>query len=71
MMTSDTNEAHQAFVWIWLPGTTEPVVAGKLTFGNEASQAMLISGENRMSRITTCLKAAHHFLLSEKMALKL
>ena len=36
--------------------------------GNEASQAMLISGDNRMSRISACLEAAHHFLLSEKMA---
>lgn len=36
--------------------------------GNEASQAMLISGNNRMSRISACLEAAHHFLLSEKQA---
>ncbi len=34
--------------------------------GREASQAMLISGDNRMSRISACLEAAHHFLLSEK-----
>ncbi|MBW2367269.1 MAG: HipA domain-containing protein [Deltaproteobacteria bacterium] len=37
--------------------------------GNEASQAMLISGDNRMSRISACLEAAHHFLLSEKTAM--
>jgi serine/threonine-protein kinase HipA len=37
--------------------------------GKEASQAMLISGENRMSRISACLEAAHHFLLSEKEAM--
>ena len=36
--------------------------------GNEASQAMLIQGENRMSRISTCLAAAHHFLLSSEQA---
>ena len=36
--------------------------------GNEASQAMLISDDNRMSRISACLEAAHHFLLSEKKA---
>jgi len=36
--------------------------------GNEASQAMLISGDNRMSRISACLEAAYHFLLSEKEA---
>ena len=32
--------------------------------GNEASQAMLISDDNRMSRLSVCLDAAHHFLLS-------
>ena len=36
--------------------------------GNEASQAMLISGDNRMSRISSCLDAAHHFLLSPSEA---
>jgi len=34
--------------------------------GQEASQAMLIAENNRLSRIATCLEAAHHFLLSEK-----
>ena len=34
--------------------------------GQEASQAMLITDNNRLSRIATCLDAAHHFLLSEK-----
>lgn len=32
---------------------------------NEASQAMLISGNNNLSQLKTCLKAAKHFLLSE------
>ncbi len=36
--------------------------------GNEASQAMLIVGNNNMSQLKTCLQAAHHFLLSEKDA---
>jgi len=36
--------------------------------GNEASQAMLISGNNNMSRLTSCLEAAHHFLLSQDEA---
>jgi len=36
--------------------------------GNEATQAMLISGENRMSKLTTCLDAAHNFLLSREEA---
>ncbi len=33
--------------------------------GNEASQAMLISGNNNLSRIKTCLEAAHNFLISQ------
>jgi serine/threonine-protein kinase HipA len=37
--------------------------------GNEATQAMLISGEhNRMSQLSACLAAAHNFLLSPKEA---
>ena len=39
--------------------------------GQEATQAMLISGQNRMSRIASCLEAAHHFLLSEPEAIAL
>ncbi len=39
--------------------------------GNEATQAMLISGENRMSRISSCLETAHHFLLSSEEALSI
>ena len=37
--------------------------------GNEASQAMLISGNNRMSKISSCIDASHHFLLSREEAL--
>ena len=33
--------------------------------GNEASQAMLISGDKRSSNLTACLEAAKTFLLSE------
>ena len=29
-MTSDRSTPREAFVWIWLPGATEPVVAGRL-----------------------------------------
>lgn len=32
--------------------------------GNEASQAMLISGQNNLSQLRSCLQAAHHFLLT-------
>lgn len=37
--------------------------------GNEASQAMLIAGSNRMSKLSGCLEAAHHFLLSSEEAM--
>lgn len=40
-------------------------------FGNEASQAMMISEGNRMSRLSVCLDAAYIFLLSEKEAVAL
>ena len=33
MMTSDPH-TREAFVWIWLPGETQPVVAGKLEADN-------------------------------------
>ena len=39
--------------------------------GNEATQAMLISGGNRMSRISSCLESAHHFLLPHEEALSI
>lgn len=37
--------------------------------GNEASQAMLISGNNNLSQLKSCLETAHNFLLSEDDAL--
>jgi serine/threonine-protein kinase HipA len=39
--------------------------------GHEASQAMLIAGGNRMSRISSCLDAAANFLLSRKEAIEI
>jgi len=36
--------------------------------GNEASQAMLISGNNNLSQLKTCLEAAKFFQLSEDNA---
>ena len=37
--------------------------------GHEASQAMLIAGDDRMSRISSCLDSAAHFLLSRAEAI--
>ena len=36
--------------------------------GNEATQAMLIFGDNRLSKLKSCLEAAPHFLLSKDEA---
>jgi len=36
--------------------------------GSTASQAMLITGQDRRSQLASCLLAAHHFLLSEEEA---
>jgi serine/threonine-protein kinase HipA len=36
--------------------------------GNEASQAMKISGDNNLSQLTICLEVAHHFMLSKEEA---
>ncbi|MCG8434679.1 MAG: type II toxin-antitoxin system HipA family toxin, partial [Gammaproteobacteria bacterium] len=36
--------------------------------GNEASQAMLISDNNNLSQLKTCLAAANNFLLAEEDA---
>ena len=36
--------------------------------GNEASQAMLISGNNNLSQLKACLETAHNFLLSKEEA---
>ncbi len=38
--------------------------------GNEATQAMLISGNERKSKLSHCIEAAHHFLLSKEEARK-
>lgn len=34
-MTSDIADPDQAYVWIWLPDATEPIVAGRLTRDGE------------------------------------
>ena len=36
--------------------------------GGEASQAMLIAGSSRLSRLSTCLQSAHTFRLSQQQA---
>lgn len=64
--TDDHARNHAAF-WDGKVLTLTPAydICPQGRSGNEASQAMLISGDNRMSRIASCIEAAHHFLLTQ------
>lgn len=67
--TDDHARNHAAFWDRQIPSLTPAYdICPQQRTGNEASQAMLIAGDNRMSRISACLDAAHHFLLSKKNA---
>jgi serine/threonine-protein kinase HipA len=70
--TDDHARNHAAF-WDGEMLTLTPAydICPQGRAGQEATQAMLVTGDNRMSRIATCLAAAHHFLLSEREALVL
>lgn len=70
--TDDHARNHAAF-WDGEALTLTPAydICPQGRSGQEASQAMLITGENRFSRISTCLEAAHHFLLSEDDAIEI
>jgi serine/threonine-protein kinase HipA len=67
--TDDHARNHAAF-WDGAKLTLTPAydICPQGRSGQEASQAMLISGNNRMSRIASCLEAAHHFLLGAPQA---
>lgn len=67
--TDDHARNHAAF-WDGETLTLTPAydICPQARSGQEASQAMLIGGNDRMSRIATCLAAAHHFLLSQQDA---
>ena len=63
--TDDHARNHAAF-WDGRSLTLTPAydICPQGRTGNEASQAMLISGNNNMSQLKSCLEAANHFLLS-------
>lgn len=67
--TDDHARNHAAF---WTGKTLRLTPAYDLCpqnrAGNEATQAMLISGDNRLSKFKSCLGACHHFLLTENEA---
>jgi serine/threonine-protein kinase HipA len=67
--TDDHARNHAAF-WNGQELTLTPAydICPQGRTGNEATQAMLITGDNRFSQLKTCLAAAHHFLLSRQAA---
>jgi serine/threonine-protein kinase HipA len=64
--TDDHARNHAAF-WNGKELTLTPAydICPQGRTGNEASQSMLISGNNNLSQLKTCLEVAHRFLLSE------
>ncbi|WP_180899966.1 type II toxin-antitoxin system HipA family toxin [Martelella soudanensis] len=64
--TDDHARNHAAF-WDGKMLTLTPAydICPQGRTGNEATQAMLISGDNRMSTLKSCIDAAANFLLSE------
>lgn len=67
--TDDHARNHAAF-WDGKALTMTPAydICPQGRTGNMASQAMLISGNNNLSQLRTCLETAHNFLLSEEEA---
>ena len=64
--TDDHARNHAAF-WNGKELTLTPAydICPQGRTGNEASQAMLISGNSNLSQLKLCLETARHFLLSE------
>ena len=67
--TDDHARNHAAF-WDGKELTLTPAydICPQNRAGNEASQGMLISGNNNLSRLKSCLDTAHNFLLSKSEA---
>ena len=70
--TDDHARNHAAF-WDGKMLSLTPAydICPQARSGGEATQAMLISGDNRMSRIASCLDAAKNFLLARKDAIEI
>lgn len=67
--TDDHARNHAAF-WTGKDLTLTPAydICPQARAGGEAGQAMLIIGDNRMSKIAVCIEAAGQFLLGKKEA---
>ena len=70
--TDDHARNHAAF-WDGKMLTLTPAydICPQGRVGNEATQAMIIKGENRMSTLRSCIDAASDFLLSEDEAISI
>ena len=70
--TDDHARNHAAF-WDGKMLSLTPAydICPQARLGNEASQAMLIDGDHKMSKISLCVIAARHFLLSRAEAIEL
>ena len=70
--TDDHARNHAAF-WdgSYLTLTQAYDICPQSRTGNEASQAMLIIGQKRMSKLSVCVEAAHKFQLSSNEAQKI
>ena len=70
--TDDHARNHAAF-WNgeYLSLTPAYDICPQSRSGQEASQAMLISSDNRMSRIATCIDACAHFLVTPDEAVQI
>ena len=70
--TDDHARNHAAF-WDGTTLSLTPAydICPQPRHGRTASQAMLISGNDRSSRIITCIAAARHFLLSDEEAFQI
>ena len=70
--TDDHARNHAAF-WDGKELTLTPAydICPQGRTGNEASQAMKISGDNNLSQLKSCFGVAHHFLLPQKDALSI
>ena len=70
--TDDHARNHAAF-WDGKNLTLTPAydICPQSRTGNEASQAMLISGDNNFSQLKVCLETAHNFRLSKDEAVNI
>ena len=68
---TDDHARNHAALWDGSHLTLSPAydICPQGRAGNEATQAMLISGDDRSSRVATCISAASSFLLSKKEAI--